>query len=157
MVRPSFFRAQVRAATAALALTGLLSPGAGAEATPSFAFDIKPLLSNKCLRCHGPDDATRVAVRSLIASPAASRVIDLHNEAGEPPRPRMGLVVPGFIPSPLGEIIEYLPTWNETLVCLGIWAFGLFLYTLFLKMTIPVLTGDLRPEGAPPRPAAQHS
>lgn len=42
----------------------------------------------------GPDDATREAVRALIASPAASRIVELHNEAGEPPRPRMGLVVP---------------------------------------------------------------
>jgi len=55
----------------------------------------------------------------------------------------MGLVVPGFIPSPLGEIVEYSPTLNETLVCLGIWAFGLLCYTLFLRMTVPVLQGRL--------------
>ncbi len=58
----------------------------------------------------------------------------------------MGLVVPAFIPTPLGEIVEYLPTLNETFVCLGIWACGFLLYTLFLKMTIPVLTGALRYE-----------
>ena len=56
----------------------------------------------------------------------------------------MGLVVPGFIPTPLGEIVEYSPTVNETLVCIGIWAFGLLLYTIFLKGTIPVLTGAVR-------------
>lgn len=55
----------------------------------------------------------------------------------------MGLVVPGFIPSPLGEIVEYSPTLNETLICLGIWAFGLLCYTLFLRMTVPVLQGRL--------------
>jgi molybdopterin-containing oxidoreductase family membrane subunit len=55
----------------------------------------------------------------------------------------MGLVVPGFIPSPLGEIVEYSPTLNETLICLGIWAFGLLCYTLFLRMTVPVLQGKL--------------
>jgi hypothetical protein len=33
----------------------------------------------------------------------------------------MGLIVPGFIPSPLGEIVEYTPTLNETLIC---WASG---------------------------------
>src|SRR5262249_32002012 len=43
----------------------------------------------------------------------------------------MGLVVPGFVPSPLGEIVEYVPTLNETLICLGIWAFGLLCYTIF--------------------------
>jgi molybdopterin-containing oxidoreductase family membrane subunit len=58
----------------------------------------------------------------------------------------MGLVVPGFVPSPLGEIVEYLPTWNETLVCLGIWAFGLLAYTFFLRMSVPILNGALNRE-----------
>jgi molybdopterin-containing oxidoreductase family membrane subunit len=53
----------------------------------------------------------------------------------------MGLIVPAFIPSPIGEIVEYTPTVNEILVCLGIWAFGLLLYTLFVRVTIPVLSG----------------
>jgi molybdopterin-containing oxidoreductase family membrane subunit len=55
----------------------------------------------------------------------------------------MGLIVPAFVPSPLGEIVEYSPTWNETLVCLGIWAFGLLLYTILVRVTIPVLSGRL--------------
>jgi molybdopterin-containing oxidoreductase family membrane subunit len=55
----------------------------------------------------------------------------------------MGLIVPAFIPSPLGEVVEYTPTVNETLVCLGIWAFGLLLYTIFVRITIPVLSGRL--------------
>ncbi len=67
----------------------------------------------------------------------------------------MGLVIPGFVPTPLGEIVEYTPTVDETLVCFGIWAFGLLLYTLFLKATIPVLTGAVRapqPDATPKRP-----
>ena len=55
----------------------------------------------------------------------------------------MGLIIPGFIPTPLGEVVEYLPTVNETLVCFGIWAFGLLLYTIFVRITIPVLSGKL--------------
>ncbi len=55
----------------------------------------------------------------------------------------MGLVVPGFIPTPLGAIVEYTPSLNETLVCLGIWAFGLLLYTIFLRMAVPILQGRL--------------
>jgi CRP-like cAMP-binding protein len=53
----------------------------------------------------------------------------------------MGLVVPGFIPSPLGEIVEYSPTLNETLVCFGIWAFGLLCYTVLLRVAVPILQG----------------
>jgi molybdopterin-containing oxidoreductase family membrane subunit len=55
----------------------------------------------------------------------------------------MGLVVPGFIPTPLGEIVEYSPTLNETLICLGIWSFGFLAYTVFLRMSVPILQGKL--------------
>jgi len=55
----------------------------------------------------------------------------------------MGLVVPGFIPSPLGEIVEYTPSLNETLVCFGIWAFGLLCYTVLLRVAVPILQGRL--------------
>jgi Ni/Fe-hydrogenase subunit HybB-like protein len=55
----------------------------------------------------------------------------------------MGLVIPGFIPSPLGEMVEYRPSLNEALVCFGIWAFGLLCYTVFLRMAVPILQGRL--------------
>src|SRR5580765_1902050 len=55
----------------------------------------------------------------------------------------MGLVIPGFIPTPLGEMAEYSPSLNETLICFGIWAFGLLCYTIFLRMAIPILQGRL--------------
>jgi CRP-like cAMP-binding protein len=55
----------------------------------------------------------------------------------------MGLVIPGFIPTPLGEMVEYAPSLNETLVCFGIWSFGLLSYTVFLRMSVPILQGRL--------------
>lgn len=55
----------------------------------------------------------------------------------------MGLVIPGFIPTPLGAIVEYSPSVNETLVCLGIWAFGLLCYTIMLRMAVPILQGRM--------------
>ncbi len=70
----------------------------------------------------------------------------------------MGLVIPGFIPTPLGAMVEYSPSLNETLVCLGIWAFGLLCYTLFLRMSVPILQGRLskanEPTTKPRQPSA---
>jgi molybdopterin-containing oxidoreductase family membrane subunit len=56
----------------------------------------------------------------------------------------LGLIIPGFVPSPLGQVVEYLPTFNETLVCLGIWAFGALLYSWMLRVAIPIMNGSLR-------------
>lgn len=52
----------------------------------------------------------------------------------------MGLIVPGFIPSTLHEIVEYLPSQLEWKVTAGIWAFGLMIYTVGLKMAIAVFS-----------------
>jgi Ni/Fe-hydrogenase subunit HybB-like protein len=56
----------------------------------------------------------------------------------------MGLIVPGFIPSPIGEVTEYYPTFVEWLMVLGIWAFGFFILTILLKGAIGILLGDIK-------------
>jgi molybdopterin-containing oxidoreductase family membrane subunit len=51
----------------------------------------------------------------------------------------MGLIVPAFIPSTLHELVEYVPSVNEWKITVGIWAGGLALYSVLLKIAIPVL------------------
>ncbi len=62
----------------------------------------------------------------------------------------MGLIVPGFIPSTLHEIVEYVPTLTEWKITAGVWAFGLMVLTLGIKLAIPVLKGELSPESVRP-------
>jgi molybdopterin-containing oxidoreductase family membrane subunit len=54
----------------------------------------------------------------------------------------MGLVIPGFIPDVLHEIYEYAPTGTEMLLAMGIWATGLFVFTMLLRVAIPIMNGD---------------
>ena len=56
----------------------------------------------------------------------------------------MGLIVPGFIPTPLGDLVEYTPSKIEILVSLGIWSFGALLFTMMGKVIIAIETGELR-------------
>lgn len=56
----------------------------------------------------------------------------------------MGLVIPGFVPTPLGEIFEYAPTVVELSVAAGIWAFGALIFTLLAKAVIAIEQGRLK-------------
>ena len=56
----------------------------------------------------------------------------------------MGLIVPGFIPSALHEIVEYTPSLVEWKVSAGIWALGLLIYTAAIKVALPVLSGKMK-------------
>ncbi len=50
----------------------------------------------------------------------------------------MGLVIPGFIPSTLHEIVEYAPSATEWKVTAGIWAFGILVLTVLVKLIAAV-------------------
>ncbi len=56
----------------------------------------------------------------------------------------MGLIIPGFIPGPWGNIVEYFPTWVEIGVTLGIWALGAFVFSILVKIAVPIALGKLR-------------
>ncbi len=56
----------------------------------------------------------------------------------------IGLVVPGFIPSPLGEIVEYTPSLVELGVTAGVWALGMFVLTVLVRVALPIELGEAR-------------
>jgi molybdopterin-containing oxidoreductase family membrane subunit len=50
----------------------------------------------------------------------------------------LGLIVGGFVPSPLGAATRYVPTLPELSITLGIWAVGFLMITVFYKIAIAV-------------------
>ena len=54
----------------------------------------------------------------------------------------IGLIIPGFTPDTLGEIYEYFPSLIEISVTIGIFSIGFLLYTMMLKVAIPIISGD---------------
>ena len=50
----------------------------------------------------------------------------------------IGLVIGGFVPSPLEEITAYTPNPNEIFITLGIWATGFFILTVLYKIALAV-------------------
>jgi molybdopterin-containing oxidoreductase family membrane subunit len=70
----------------------------------------------------------------------------------------IGLVIPGFVPSPLGEIVEYTPSWVELCITAAIWALGLFVLTILVRVALPIELGEVRSphlESPPPARAAR--
>jgi molybdopterin-containing oxidoreductase family membrane subunit len=53
-----------------------------------------------------------------------------------------GFVIPGFVPDPLGEIYAYIPNFIELVVSFGIWAAGFLIFTLLMKVAIPIASGE---------------
>ena len=59
----------------------------------------------------------------------------------------MGLIIPGFIPSPLGDVVEYHPSFIEIGITIGIWAFGLFVITLLIRLSFAIERNVLQYKG----------
>lgn len=45
----------------------------------------------------------------------------------------IGLIVPGLVPSPMGEVIDYAPSWVEIGITLGVLSLGIFVVSVLLK------------------------
>jgi len=59
----------------------------------------------------------------------------------------MGLIIPGLTPDALGEIYEYYPTLTELRVAAGIFALGFLIFTLMLKVAVPISLGEFIKKG----------
>jgi molybdopterin-containing oxidoreductase family membrane subunit len=58
----------------------------------------------------------------------------------------MGLIVPGLTPDTLGEIYEYYPTLTELRVAAGVASVGFLVFTLMLKVAVPIALGEFQRE-----------
>ncbi|MFC2117147.1 sulfate reduction electron transfer complex DsrMKJOP subunit DsrP [Bacteroidota bacterium] len=54
----------------------------------------------------------------------------------------IGLIIPGFTPDSLGEIYEYFPSLTEIFVTAGIFSAGFLIYTIMLKVAVPIVLGE---------------
>jgi molybdopterin-containing oxidoreductase family membrane subunit len=63
----------------------------------------------------------------------------------------MGLIIPGFIPSTLHELVEYSPSLTEWKISTGIWAFGFLILFVGLKLAKPILSGEVSAASVRPR------
>ncbi len=55
----------------------------------------------------------------------------------------LGFLIPAFIPSTIGDFIQYVPTLNEILIVMGVWATGLLIYSILLKISLPIINGKV--------------
>jgi molybdopterin-containing oxidoreductase family membrane subunit len=69
---------------------------------------------------------------TLLSIACVAVVVSIWIEKG------LGMVVTGFVPSPLGHVTPYWPTVPEVFIGLGIYAFGALLITVFYKVALSV-------------------
>ena len=60
----------------------------------------------------------------------------------------MGLIIPGLTPDTLGEIYEYAPSMVELRVAAGVFAIGFLIFTLMLKVAVPITLGEFHGDAA---------
>jgi len=75
---------------------------------------------------------------ALLIGASSAAIVGVWIEKG------MGLVIPGFVPTPLGEVVDYVPSFTEFCVSVGVWAAGILIYTLLLKVAVPIELDKLK-------------
>lgn len=50
----------------------------------------------------------------------------------------MGMVVTGYVPNPMGQVIEYVPTFPEVLITLAVYGIGMGVITVLYKVALSV-------------------
>jgi molybdopterin-containing oxidoreductase family membrane subunit len=72
----------------------------------------------------------------LLAMACAMVFLSLWIEKG------LGLIVGGFVPSPLGHVTSYIPTLPEISITAGIWAAGGLMVTVLTKIMLGVRAAE---------------
>jgi molybdopterin-containing oxidoreductase family membrane subunit len=75
---------------------------------------------------------TAVADTRFLVAACLSIFVSVWLEKG------LGLIIGGFVPSPLGAVTRYSPTLPEWAIVAGIWATGTLMTTAFYKITFSV-------------------
>ena len=68
----------------------------------------------------------------LLAAVCSAVVVSIWIEKG------LGMVITGFIPSPLGHVTEYAPTLNELMISLGVYAIGGLILLVLYKIGVTI-------------------
>ena len=72
----------------------------------------------------------------LLAFACAAAFLSLWIDKG------FGLIVGGFVPTSLGDVVDYTPTLPEAGITAGIWALGLLLLSVFFKIKSGTISPD---------------
>ena len=100
-----------------------------------------------------------VAVTILMIHPLRKNVILLNvacvlTFAGVWIEKGMGLVIPGSVPTPMGEVLEYLPNMTEVSISIGVWSLGILIFTFLVKAAAPIecnmIENRCQPDDEPP-------
>jgi molybdopterin-containing oxidoreductase family membrane subunit len=132
MLGSELFTALYSGGTHAAAVTYLFFGSHGKHALVPYIWTAVALNVASAILLHLPRSRTH---KPYLLAGCACAFVGVYLEKG------MGLIVPGFVPSTLHELVEYTPTLTEWKVTAGIWALGGLILTAGLKAGLAVWTG----------------